>query len=303
MVGATCSESVVDSFPSKRHTARVRVKWAMRAAMRGCAGAVDEEDDFESWLSRHPPPKRSVGAPAAPSRRPSRVERVPWPSLRAKLAPRGWSWDTERRLFVKMDGSCELIPPRALPPPWCASGGEAGWRFGDFFQALQEAELEGAVGMQFVALLASESSAMAVFRGDGVAMRHRVITAYTVRKGQGGAQALRSGKQQSRSAGARLRAQEATKLAKKTAETFQEWAQDIQACEVLVRSGDVRLWNAVYDVREQRGKIVDRNDERWQPAGIGVPRPRYKDLEKVFRESLVAEIRNYREEEAELDSE
>eukprot|EP00894_Picocystis_sp_ML_P001196 jgi/Pico_ML_1/51713/g281.t1 len=70
---------------------------------------------------------------------------------------------------------------------------------------------------------------MAVFRGDGVAMRHRVITAYTVRKGQGGAQALRS--------------------------------------------------------------------------GIGVPRPRYKDLEKVFRESLVAEIRNYREEEAELDSE
>lgn len=265
----------------------------MRAAMRGCAGAVDEEDNFESWLARHPPPRRSSDAPAAPSRRPLRVERVPWPSLRAKLSPRGWSWDAARRLFVKMDGSCELVPPRALPAPWRTSSGEAGWRFGDFLHALQQAELEGAVGMQFVALLASESSALAVFRGDGVAMRHRVITAYTVRKGQGGAQALRSGKQQARSAGARLRAQEAAKLAKKTAETFQEWAEDIQACELLVRSGDVRLWNGVYEVREMRGKIVDRNDERWQPAGIGVPRPRYKDLEKVFRESLIAEIRSY----------
>lgn len=255
-------------------------------------GNADEGDGFEAWLARNPPPIRSSRVPILQTKEPTRVRRLSWQDLPGKVSTRGWRWDDERRLFTRHDGSCEIVPPRAFPPPWRARG-IGGLRYGDFLCALEKAECRNRSGRQFIALLASESSAMAVFRGDGNAIRHRVITAYTVRRGQGGAQALRSGRNQARSDGGKLRAREALRLARETATTFYEWNEEISQCELLVQSGDVRVWNAVYNVHEYNGKIVPRNDDRWQAAGISIRRPRFKDLETVFQENGMVEIREF----------
>ena len=79
-----------------------------------------------------------------------------------------------------------------------------------------------------------------------------------------------------RGAGAALRRAEVVRLWSAVAATLNAWAPELSACEVLVRSGDVRVWASLYGV-PARPPAVDRRDARWEGAGVPVPRPRLRD--------------------------
>lgn len=47
-------------------------------------------------------------------------------------------------------------------------------------------------------------------------------------------------------------------------------------------SGDVRVWNLMYDAIGDRPPIA-RNDPRWRRAGLTLRRPRQRDLHRLFK--------------------
>eukprot|EP00198_Chlamydomonas_reinhardtii_P002454 XP_001691790.1 predicted protein [Chlamydomonas reinhardtii] len=81
-------------------------------------------------------------------------------------------------------------------------------------------------------LLSADSAVVAVWLG-GRLLRHRVHTGYTVSA---------------------------------VAATLNAWAPELSACEVLVRSGDVRVWASLYGV-PARPPAVDRRDARLDDSG------------------------------------
>ncbi|GLC48853.1 hypothetical protein PLESTB_000155600 [Pleodorina starrii] len=135
-------------------------------------------------------------------------------------------------------------------------------------------------------LLSADSAALGVWLG-GRLVRHKVLTGYTVRHSAGGSQARRDrrsggGGGGGRSVGAALRRAEAARLWQATAARLADWAPDLAACRVLVRSGDTRVFAQLYEARRPPPPL-DLRDPRWEGAGVSVPRPRLRDLLTVHR--------------------
>ncbi|KIZ04702.1 hypothetical protein MNEG_3249 [Monoraphidium neglectum] len=102
------------------------------------------------------------------------------------------------------------------------------------------------VGSVLLVLLSADSAALGLWRG-GELLRHKVLTGYTVRRSQGGAQAAfeaRGGR--GRTAGSALRRSETRRLWQRTAARLDAWRDDIKECHTLFQSGAVRNWGLLY---------------------------------------------------------
>lgn len=62
-----------------------------------------------------------------------------------------------------------------------------------------------------------------------------------------------------------------------------------QACGRLFASGDVRVWNLLYEA-QQPAVPVDRQDPRWERLGLPVARPRFDDLGRAFRSLCAGQV-------------
>jgi hypothetical protein len=76
---------------------------------------------------------------------------------------------------------------------------------------------------------------------------HQVVTAYTVRAKQGKAQLhyLSQGGPGRMSVGGGLRARETRRLFTHICEKLNEWHKEIEGCNLLFYSGNMRVWNEV----------------------------------------------------------
>ncbi|KXZ41914.1 hypothetical protein GPECTOR_244g595 [Gonium pectorale] len=132
-------------------------------------------------------------------------------------------------------------------------------------------------------LLSADSAALGVWCGWRL-VRHKVLTGYTVRHSAGGSQARyerRGGG--GHSAGAALRRAEAARLWQAVAFRLAAWGPELAASEVLVRSGDSRMWASLYELARRPPPPLDPRDGRWERAGVSVPRPRLRDLLALHR--------------------
>ncbi|KAK3265005.1 hypothetical protein CYMTET_26289 [Cymbomonas tetramitiformis] len=134
-----------------------------------------------------------------------------------------------------------------------------------------------------VVILSTEAAALGIWR-DGELIKHKCITAYTVRQKQGKSQIShmrRKSKSGRGSAGGALRARESRRLFESTCAKLVEWSKEIHECDVIFGSGTVRVWNELFAAG---GDILPcpRCDPRWRRVGKSVSRPRLKELERVY---------------------
>ncbi|CAD7696058.1 unnamed protein product [Ostreobium quekettii] len=181
--------------------------------------------------------------------------------------------------------NCEIVLPRVLDQP--TSNSMSCRKFTD------QLEQEG-IGCQLVVLLSAESAALGLWE-DGSLKEHKVLRGYTVRKQQGKAQATyerRGGG--AGSAGGSLRSRETRRLFQSVASRLAEWGPRVAACNRLFASGGVRSWNELYASRSP-APGVDRRDARWRRVGVAVRRPKFADLDRVYRVLSEGTLCTYRD--------
>ncbi|GIL66742.1 hypothetical protein Vafri_20220 [Volvox africanus] len=142
-------------------------------------------------------------------------------------------------------------------------------------------------------LLSADSAALGVWLG-GRLVRHKVLTGYTVRQSAGGSQARRDRRTRGgggRSVGAALRRAEAVRLWQATAARLTDWVSELSYCDILIRSGDTRVFAQLYEARRPAAPIGPR-DPRWEGAGMSVPRPRLRDLFAVYGRLCTGRVKN-----------
>ncbi|KAI8476266.1 MAG: hypothetical protein J3K34DRAFT_516686 [Monoraphidium minutum] len=155
------------------------------------------------------------------------------------------------------------------------------------------------LGSVLVVLLAADAAALGVWRG-GDLVRHKVLTGYTVRRGQGGAQAAHEARGgRGDTAGAELRRREARRLWQRAAARLDAWRADVDECHTLFHSGAVRNFSLLYSATKPPPP-VDRRDPRWRRLGVGVPRPRFASLLAAVKALSFGEAVAYDEEHARL---
>mmetsp|Transcript_19599 Transcript_19599/g.42523 ORF Transcript_19599/g.42523 Transcript_19599/m.42523 type:complete len:452 (-) Transcript_19599:550-1905(-) len=139
-------------------------------------------------------------------------------------------------------------------------------------------------------LLSHDSAALGLWDASGQLVRSKVLTGYTIRRKQGKAQASyeRQGGRHN-SVGGSIRYQETKRLWQAVASQLHAWRQDISACSRLFCSGDVRVWNLLYEARDPVVS-VDRDDPRWERVGQSVPRPRSRDLHRCYQALCYGEV-------------
>ena len=140
------------------------------------------------------------------------------------------------------------------------------------------------LGKQAMVLLSADSIALAIWEDDEL-IKHKVLTGYTIRRSQGKSQLtyMRQGGG-ARSVGSGIRAREALRLFQAGARQLAEWEEELDEATVLFRGGVDRNWNELYAAKDPAMPVI-RDDARWVSVGVGVRRPRLKDLERV-REQL-----------------
>ncbi|KAG1660886.1 hypothetical protein FOA52_015928 [Chlamydomonas sp. UWO 241] len=137
-------------------------------------------------------------------------------------------------------------------------------------------------------LLSHGGAALGLWDRRGRIVHHRVHTAYTVRANRGRAQATHDAAGGRRAtAGSVLRQRETVRLWRSVAKTLSEWSSDIRACDRLMASGDARVWSLLWSHSGgSRGGSSGAQlpfgpgDARWERVGVGVPRPRLRDLDR-----------------------
>ncbi|GAQ88565.1 hypothetical protein KFL_004400030 [Klebsormidium nitens] len=132
-----------------------------------------------------------------------------------------------------------------------------------------------------VILLTSAAAALCIWE-DGQLVRHKVITAYTVRAKQGKSQLnhMRGKTGGGLSVGGSLRMQETARLFIRVNEKLTEWADALEGCGALFHSGPIRAWNEVFSCRDVPCPL-DRRDPRWVRVGLSTQKPRLKELQRI----------------------
>lgn len=225
------------------------------------------------------------GAPGQAAAAGEGWRRFPWRAtgdlVYSCLQARDLEWDARGQRLVEVTGASaqrrlEVVPPLIQLPAAGADVTPLGY-------ASPLSRTPG--GSQLLALLCADSAALGVF-ADGALVKHKVITAYTVRAQQGKAQLqhLRQGGSSGRmSAGGGIRARETVRLFCRINEKLQEWEQELGHCGVLAYSGTLRVWNEVYACRSPTMPIP-RADPRWRRVPHTVRRPRLRELQRIYYE-------------------
>eukprot|EP00898_Chlorokybus_atmophyticus_P006364 jgi/Chlat1/6729/Chrsp50S06473 len=209
-------------------------------------------------------------------------------------------WCETRSCFITTEDEGALSPPKLqlhMPPSMLpASHPTDPVEYLDFSRRWEDDN--GGVGgtgvsprRYLLTLLTADSAALGVWEA-GQLIRHKVLTAYTVRRGQGTSQRKHQrGGGRERTVGQHLRARESARLVTRICQKLNEWVVDgdIASCSQLFRSGDVRIWNEVSGWKKPALR-VKAEDERWRRVegsvsgggtGGGIRRPRLRELRRV----------------------
>ena len=95
------------------------------------------------------------------------------------------------------------------------------------------------------------------------------------------------------SVGGSIRARETRRLFQSVAAQLDSWTDDIARCNRLFASGTVRCWNELYACRKPSVPVA-RRDERWVRAGVGVRRPKFTDLSRVYSVLSIGQVLIYK---------
>lgn len=255
--------------------------------------------NFDDWIAQNPLPKRSIATEvhiqSPPESETSITRRFRWqetPALLNRLdsGAEQLQWSRSSRLGEYAAHTPSLIGapayvltlPKVLLHFWGRGGNSES--ASDELQKLTQAGSELSLGKQLMVLLSADSVALAMWSDDDALIRHKVLTGYTTRRQQGKSQLsyLRQGGG-GHSVGGAIRARETLRLFQSGADKLYEWRQDIDEASMLFQGGGVRNWNELYAAKSPAMPVA-RNDSRWQPVGVGVRRPRLRDLENVRKE-------------------
>ena len=257
------------------------------------------QSNFDDWVGKNPLPTRKI---ATDTENKSHLnsndyitQRFPWhetPGLLTRLQGGAeqlqWSRGSRSGHYIAHVPSISdplyiLTLPKVLLH-FVDIGGDATIAVSEL-QALQQAGHGISLGKQLMVLLSADSVALALW-SDNELIRHKIYTGYTIRKKQGKSQLthLRQGGG-GHSVGGSIRAREVRRLFQSGAEKLFEWKHDIKEASLLFQGGGIRNWNELYAAKNpSASSTIDRDDIRWHSVGIGVCRPRLRDLEGVRKE-------------------
>ncbi|KAH9544937.1 hypothetical protein CY35_12G021300 [Sphagnum magellanicum] len=180
-------------------------------------------------------------------------------------------WDNKHKCFLQVNTSegAEAIP---VVPPMIQQPTQSSCTPSEYLKVLRERKDGEATTRMLLALVSSSAAALGVFHDDVLVLHkflHPVVTAYTVRAKQGKAQLhyLSQGGPGCMRVGGGL-----CKL--------NEWHKEIEGCNLLFYSGNMRVWNEVYACNNPR-MLIARDDIRWHKVPYSVRQPRLRELHRV----------------------
>ncbi|KAH8945012.1 hypothetical protein BDL97_12G017300 [Sphagnum fallax] len=152
-------------------------------------------------------------------------------------------WDNKHKCFLQVNTS-EGAEPILVVPPMIQQPTQSSCTPSEYLKVLRERKDGEATTRMLLALVSSSAAALGVFHDD-VLVLHKVVTAYTVRAKQGKAQLhyLSQGGPGRMSVGGGLRARETRRLFTHICEKLNEWHKEIEGCNLLFYSGNMRVWN------------------------------------------------------------
>jgi len=207
-------------FASAAHRAATTAGSAPAArAVAADAAPGDDDDDADATDDDEAASSDDdeAGADGGALRRDARSSTVALPAGPAECAS----------VCAAVAGACGLSGGRAARHATAA-------RAAATLRALAAARRAPAAPAVAIVALASGRFAGALFAGDGRLLRHRALTRYTTRRGQGGAQsALDGGGKKVSSVGSMLRRQGERALADDVRALMAEWRADLGACAVV----------------------------------------------------------------------
>ena len=109
-----------------------------------------------------------------------------------------------------------------------------------------------------------------------------MVRRYTVRKGQGSAQAKQESKRPCKSVGARLRMRESQNFWQDIAKVLSAWREPMAACQRIYLGSTPQLTGELFASPVKN--VLSRKDPRLLPLGLPFGQPSKLVLEKTYRE-------------------
>lgn len=142
-----------------------------------------------------------------------------------------------------------------------------------------------------VLFLRSGRFAGAVFQGRDC-LAHRVLTRYTVRKGQGKAQSSQDSQRRAKSMGSQLRRAGEQSLREDMSATVKEWKVHFDNAALVMVSCPKTMRKSLFDSVEV---VLSRDDARVRRVPLDLGRPTFENVSLIYESLLTVQVREVNE--------